>query len=184
MFLYVDGQKIAKRLSSGISKETQKVKELLEEYNATCAHINEYYCPQVICNVLQTDSDFWRSVSDSQETKGVPWDTQRDIIQAFLMMKRSEEELKLLIDAMQNILAYWSDRMKSILVAIEELQNLTDQFSIGAVSCLKQLLWEATLQHSRANDVCENMVKEDTSVLEYDSDSVSEASNSDDDDDY
>ena len=83
---------------------------------------------------------------------------------------------------MQNILTYWSDRMVCILATIEELHNCTDQFSIGANSCLKKLIWEATLQHSVATDMFGNMMKEDTkfSVFDYDLDSDSETSDSDD----
>lgn len=171
-------------MSSGITKETRKAKELLEEYNATCMQISERYCPTVISDVLQTDSNFWQSVSNSEDnlTKDIPWDTQRDIIQAFLLMKRSEEELKLLTDDMQNVLTYWSNRIVSLTATVEELNNHTDQFSIGAKSSLKQLLWEATLQHSRASDIFEHMVKEETSSYD-DSDLDSETSDSDSEDD-
>ena len=57
-------------------------------------------------------------------------------------------------------------------------------FSMGAVSCLKQLLWEATLQHSRATDVFENVIKGDNSSFDYDTDSDSETIESDIDYDY
>ena len=174
--MYTDGQKIAKRLSAGISKETRKAKELLEDYNATCAQIDDSYCPTLLADLLQTDSTFWKSVCNSEDE--VPWDTKQSIIQAYLLMKRSKEELKLLRGDMQNIIAYWSNRIVSISVTIEQLHKLSDKFSIGAISSLKQLLWEATLQHSRAADTFGYM-KEGTSSFDYDSDSDSEASNSD-----
>ena len=78
---FVDGQKIAKRLSMQISKETAKLKKLIAEYNS--CHCDE---PDLIlADVLEPHStDVGRK-------------ERHDIIQAYLRKKRSEEEIKLLL---------------------------------------------------------------------------------------
>ena len=127
-YLYnIDGQKIAKRLSSSITKETKKAKELLEEYNATCLQldIGREQSPLQLQEILPINSEFWQTfpLAEYTTSRGVPWNTKRDVIQAFLLKKRSEEELQLLEDAMQNVLEYWSNRIAAITGEIEQLQE-------------------------------------------------------------
>lgn len=69
--------------------------------------------PVQLQEVVLIDSEFWQisPVSESVASRQlqVPWNTRRDIIQAFLLTKRCEEELDLLKNAMQNVLQYWSN---------------------------------------------------------------------------
>ena len=99
--------------------------------------------------ILPINSEFWQTFPLAEHTtsSGVPWNTKRDVIQAFLLKKRSEEELQLLEDAMQNMLEYWSNRIAAITGEIERLQeNDNSQFNVGAINSLRHLLWEAELQ--------------------------------------
>lgn len=154
---YTDGQKIAKRLSSSITKETKKAKELLMEYNETSSQLDicREHSPLQLQEVLPINSELWQSspLPECMTSRSVPWHSKREIIQAFLLKQRCEEELQLLEDAMRNVLEYWSNRIAAITGEIEQLQENDDglaQFNIGAINSLKHLLWESELQISKA----------------------------------
>ena len=156
-------------MSSSITKETKKAKELLEEYNATCLQldIGREQSPLQLQEILPINSEFWQTFPLAKYTtsRGVPWNTKRDVIQAFLLKKRSEEELQLLEDAMQNVLEYWSNRIAAITGEIERLQeNDNSQFNVGAINSLRHLLWEAELQLSKAVASFRNIVDHPVSI--------------------
>lgn len=187
MCVCIDGQKIAKRLSSSITKETKKAKGLLEEYNTTSLQldISRGQSPLQLQEILPINSEFWRtsSLPECKTSKGVPWHTKRDVIQAFLLKKRCEEELQLLKDAMQNVLEYWSNRIAAITGEIEQLQeNDGSQFNIGAINSLKHLLWKSELQLSKAialfRNIVDDLVSMDTADACDQSDSDSDSSTS------
>lgn len=194
--IHIDGQKIAKRLSSSITKETKKAKDLLEEYNATCLQLNitREQSPLELHEVLPINSEFWQAspLSECSTLRGVSWNTKREVIQAFLLKKRCEEELQLLEEAMQNVLKYWSNRIATISGEIENLQgNDTSQFNVGAINLLKHLLWESELQLSKAVVSFRNIVDHpisgsmdaadvcDESDLDLDSDSSTSSESED-----
>ena len=139
-------------------------------------------------------SDFWANLSTPNiDSKQVPWKTQRDIVQAFLLMKRSEEEKKLLEADMHTTVTYWSKRTTCISKAIVELGSMVDdQFSRGAICSLKQLKWEAELHQARAITVFGDLIELPTAdsqtyrnPLSYSDDESSDSNTeSDSDDDY
>ena len=140
------------------------------------------------------DSDFWKfsPLTESPASRQVPWNTRRDIIHAFLLAKRCEEELDLLKNAMQNVLEYWSKRIAAISSEVAQFhEKKSDQFNAGAISSLKHLLWDSELQLTRADALLGNVVKfndvptvnsDDISSDESDSDSegLSDCSDSED----
>ena len=163
-----DGQKIAKELSTGISKETKRTKQLLEDYNGVCYEFDHQHSPIPLVEVLLPSSDFWANLSaPNADSKQVPWKIQREIIQAFLRMQRSEEE-KLLKADMHTTVTYWSKRAACISKAIVELgcSMADDQFSRGAICSLKQLKWEAELHQSRAIATFGDLIELPTTVLQ------------------
>ena len=90
--MVADGQTIAKRLSTSISKETKHAVKLVEEYNTTASLVTDSYIPVNIDEALDPDSDFWQpDVTSSRIT----WKTQKHITSAYLLIKRTEEELGL-----------------------------------------------------------------------------------------
>jgi len=77
----VDGQKIAKKLSVQISKETKKIKSLLPEYNACQVVIGGDSAPSLLLEealaaVLKPNSS-------------LPFDSKRELIDAYIPLKRS-----------------------------------------------------------------------------------------------
>lgn len=138
----IDGQKIAKKLSIGISKEMKRVKQLLEEYNGTCYELDSQCLPRSISDVLSPTSDFWGA--DKAESSSIPYKMKKDIIQALLLTRRSKEELELLRNEMCDTVSYWSLRTECIANKITEFDQ-DDIFSRGARCLLTKLKTEADL---------------------------------------
>ena len=106
-FVSIDGQKIAKRLSVNITKETRTAKKLLQEYNTAASTVNDAHIPICLEEALLPDSDFWQTVHVAMPgSSALSWSTKKDITSAYLLKKRSEEELCLLKEEMQNVLVY------------------------------------------------------------------------------
>ena len=84
-----DGQKIAKKLSQQISKETNVIKPLLKEYNSCCTqphhelNIADALDPSVLAEQLeQSGSIIPASISSGKK---------REAIDAYLLIIRSKE---------------------------------------------------------------------------------------------
>ena len=84
----LDGQKIAKRLSKNITKETAAARKILTDYNSivspSTGSIN------TLEEVLSPDSGFWnnqQSPAISSVLDTLSWDAKKDIIQAYLLVK-------------------------------------------------------------------------------------------------
>ena len=176
--MHADGQKIAKKLSTSISKETKRAKQLLVEYNEACSELH-HQSPTSLLEILSPSSDFWARLSAVQyaESCQVPWKVRRDIVQAYLLMQRSEEEKQLLKDDMYATLTYWLERIECIARTIKETSFSADRFSRGATCSLQQLKWEAELHLSTAIEAFGSLITIPTVVMEkYKSDFVSEDS--------
>lgn len=150
-FTFIDGQKIAKKLASSISKEMKKLRQFLEEYNAICCEVHEEFSPVALSEVISISSDFWGPSSCLSDST-VPWKLKKDIIQAYLVMQRSEEEMDLLKLDMQATIYYWYNRFQCISRKIKEIDSLDaeNSFLRGAKCCLLRLQWKAHLYHSKA----------------------------------
>ena len=119
LLLSVDGQKIAERLSSSIGKETATARKILVDYNATVFSVTGDSSQYMLQEVLCPDSEFWNVqhpptvAPPTLNDPNTPWDA-KDIIQAYLLVKRSQEELSLLAEEKHNTLAYWTQRKVNI----------------------------------------------------------------------
>ena len=151
-----DGQKIAKRLSSSITKETRKTKQLLEEYNTVSSQVSTQYIPASTSEVFSTTSDFWQSLAPITQTSStIPSNTQRDIVEAALLIRRCNEELQLLKQEMHNVISYWKRRIECITTQLQHMENHeiqaeSDTFHKGVKCLFTKLLWEAELSYQRA----------------------------------
>ena len=101
-----DGQKIAKRLSNGINKQTSRAKQLLEEYNAICSEISPSFSHLLLTDILSTDSEIWQQQL-SGASLSVPLNIKKDITDAYILIQRCDEELQLIKTEMSNALDYW-----------------------------------------------------------------------------
>ena len=79
-FVSIDGQKIAKRLSVNITKETRTAKKLLQEYNTAASTVNDAHIPICLEEALLPDSDFWQTVHVAMPgSSALSWSTKKDI---------------------------------------------------------------------------------------------------------
>ena len=100
------------RDSTGITKETTLARKLLSDYTTICSSLGSS-TTVTLAEVLSPDSEFWQNDLPSKEIScDISWSVKKDTIQAYLLIKRSEEELLLLLEEKQNSLAYWSDKRK------------------------------------------------------------------------
>lgn len=98
---FADGQKIAKKLSIQISKETNNIKSLLED--GKLLSIPEALDPSTYSTILSTPH-----FSESKQ----------QLIEAFLMMKRSTEEIIILRTEMKNTAHYYKKNSWSLFKSL------------------------------------------------------------------
>ena len=96
-------------------------------------------------DVLSPDSTFWNAEARSESFK-----VRREIIEAFLRMERSTEELELLKSEMKSTMQYWLLRIQTLKQEVRQSTNDTI-YSLGATSLLKKSsLDEAEMYHTDA----------------------------------
>ncbi len=150
MVLFIDGQKIAKKLCSSISKESKVAQRLLEEYNEATCELSCADPPASLQDVLSLKSDFWVQVYPSVSNPSVPWKTREEIIPAFLTMKRSQEELALLQSDMICTVKYWHPRIQNLVEQLKAQEHSEDQYMRGTNSMLRKMKRGAELQCQKA----------------------------------
>ena len=92
--------------------------------------------PVCLADVLSSDSKFWQFPSDKHAPGKVPLRTQQDIIEAFQLKRRCDEELLLLKSEMHNVINYWNQREHCIKKLLLQLTEKDDsQFNSGS-QCL------------------------------------------------
>ena len=107
-YSYLGGQKIAKRLSGQILKETKKIKALLLDYNICPFEVEisteETFDPSVLSSKLESTLRSRSSV------------VKQDIIQASLLIQRSEEEIAMLQNEIENTLTFYHQIIEAEIV--------------------------------------------------------------------
>lgn len=113
----IDGQKVAKRLSKQIGKESTKVKPLLEQYNA-CSSILSHATGS-LQDALDPAGVFWTVHSEPLQLtlhscdSSAPLLEKQDLVSYCLQKQRSTEEIEMLQAEMLNTLEYfWTCRTK------------------------------------------------------------------------
>lgn len=171
-----DGQKIARKLSIQITKETQKLKALLQEYNA--CHVGGGDNSNILLFSDITDTSKLAQILHPSVSYSVD---KQELIEAYLLSKRSAEELRLLELDMTNVIQYHKRRVEVLATAV---CNPSDISEIGALSVLHNHLQEAKHQLQKCKELftsCSNSPQLH-SVYESDSD-ISSESDSDSDND-
>lgn len=147
--MFIDGQKIAKRLSNSISKETASVRKLLSDFNSTHCLVDD---PITLGEVLSPDADFWQTPSPhaphTSFRQDVSWNTKKDIIQTYLIIKRCEEELLLLSEEKQNVLSYWLFQKDAIKKKLTSMTDGSSLHFLGSRALLLKYLSEVELMYS------------------------------------
>lgn len=124
---------------------------MLQEFNSTCFELNIIHSYS-LTDVLSPDADFWQSTApiNISTQHRIPWNMQRSIVQALLLVRRTSEELNLLKQEMECVLTYWRVRKEKIAVQVLRYGAIGDVLSQGAQALLRKLLWEAEIHHAKA----------------------------------
>ena len=151
-FFFLDGQKIAKKLSISITKETKGVKCLLEEYllifdELQCDVHSLLSLKFFVLNQIFGKSTHYQLSRQMQVFLG----KSEEIAQAYLVTKRSNEELRILEVEMTAVIQYLFNRVMVIVGRLNELIfDCEDSYTRGAISLFKHLKLEAELHHQKA----------------------------------
>lgn len=177
LYYNTDGQKIAKKLSQQVSKETNAVKTLLKEYYSTCSvqpcdelTISDALDPSVIAVQLER--------LGATTPVAVSSGKKREAIDAYLLITRSSEEIALLEKEMQNVVHFYENRETMIV------QNLTlpsfNQFERGRRALLCKCLKRNNALLIRSRQVHSQMVQPSSTLSMADDSDESDLSDDDD----
>ena len=115
-----------------ISKETNKVKALVQEYNA-CQTVSTDTC----CNLCLQDAHDSAALAQILNPKiCVFTPSKQELVNAYIMVKRSGEEIHMLEGEMENTLHYYEKRKDAIVVTLGCLQTQEQAFDRGAHALL------------------------------------------------
>lgn len=160
-----DGQKIAKKLCKQISKETKTLKALLHDYNACGSTdsltLSEALDPPTIEAKL-TGSGAWHAT--------VATGKKRQIIDAYLGLCRSNEELSLLKQEATNLLHSYEGVKKFIVEKLLDLSKHTsDPYSRGTAAMLNLVLKRHEVMLKQAN-ILHNALNSSAVLPDFDDD--------------
>ena len=143
-----DGQKIAKRLSSQISKQMSKIVCLLKELNHITVSLTGQDDSLPLSVILDPSSQFWLPAESDHSSSGVSTHIKQTVIHNYLQFQRSAEELQILRQDMHNTLQYHQQRVSCLQVKIKQLNHADEQtpFTKGAICLLSKLLDKVTIQ--------------------------------------
>ena len=135
-------------------------------------------------DVLSPESEFWQCPQATASE--IPVNIKRDIIEAYLLLKRCDEELVLLRNEMHNVIDYYDVKEKKIISVLQKFtSNELTQFQRGCISLLKKLQGEVNHFRSIAVSAYASVItvpkfppsvdmSEDSSDSEYESSSGGE----------
>lgn len=139
-----DGQKIAKKLSAQISKESNAIRSLLDHYNAcntTGSHqvslsMSDILNPSHLEGQLQSLGT-WCSLAVGEN---------REVVDSHLTLCRSNEELSMLKEDVHNCITYYRHREEVISQKIKQFSLQASPFNRGATALLHNALMENSRQ--------------------------------------
>ena len=148
VFHIVDGQKIAKKLSQQITKEMKALRKLVEEYNS-CG--DQYTSELTFSDALDPVVIATRLENVGITTSGI-LGKRRELIDSYLLLCRSKEELALLEEDINCSVMYYRERQSTITREIESAEGL-DLYIQGKRALLHNLLEENRLLLQKSEHV-------------------------------
>ncbi len=110
------------------------MKCLLSDYNLLCA-TSMVYDSLTMAEVLSTGILEGRLNGLGTSCSTVASGSMREIIDAFLIMQRSQEELVMLQQESQNVVLYYQQRQGHINAKLYALSSFDDKFSRAQLPC-------------------------------------------------
>lgn len=135
----VDGQKIAKKMSKQITKQTSTINNIVKKVNNARSVIDSSSGPVDISDVLKPDGSFWKSAKMYNES--IPSDVKHEVIQNYLLLERSKEEITLLNCDVGNMVDYYHTQesiftTKIIQLVKNEVPSLYNRGCISLLTCI------------------------------------------------
>ncbi|XP_068739812.1 uncharacterized protein [Montipora capricornis] len=116
---YADGQAIARRLCSQISKTTNAVKQLVKEYERPQTSTGSKYPSKVLVEgALDVDSSMWRTIDPSS----VPYCDKRQLIDLVHINNRCNEEVSIIQEEMRRILKFYERKIEGLEMWSKEMR--------------------------------------------------------------
>ena len=144
LFCYTEGQKIAKKLSIQIIKETPKLKAEYNAYNvATTGDCSTLSFADVV------DSSKLAQIVNPNSSYSID---KQELIEAYLLLIRSGEEIHMLECDMKNVISYYENRVNMLTVAMESPSEVALKCESGARALFQNLLQEANQQLHKCID--------------------------------
>ena len=127
--------------------EMKKISSIFKQYSTLFANSeSDNQDPLQLSTVLDPSSTFWVSADKDQSPNSPSIFLKQSIVQNYLLVQRSSEELKLLDQDMHNTLLYFKQRAICLKTKIEHLSEEQTCFSKGAVCLLSKLLDKVNFQ--------------------------------------
>jgi hypothetical protein len=167
----MQGQKIAKKLSTQVSKETRNMKGLLEEYDACQAIASGNSGNLTLPDVL--DPSALAKMLNPKLTAYKP--DRQEIINAYIMLTRSKEEMEMLQREMGNVLHYYEDRVVVIQSVMDECSQLKS--ARGAHALLHNMLINTNVQLQKCKQLFTPLLFQHQAPISMCSDDSSDSSN-------
>ena len=133
---FVDGQKIAKKTSTQITKETNSIKALLKEYNTCNPEESEGSLSVAEAMNIETIKGLLQKFGMSST---LAHGQKREVIDAYLALCRSTEELEMLHEEARNLTTHYEEQNKAVVAKREEFSKSVDPLSRGAGALLYRL---------------------------------------------
>ena len=137
----LDGQKIAKRLSVQVSKETKRIRNLLQHYNHSNISLEMPEGSNILLeNVFDLKVPFWKSCPNVScpATTSIPIPLKQEIIRSYVLLERSSEEIGMIEQDMDSTVKYEAQRMCFLLERIHELrEGPKSSLNSGAMAVLQ-----------------------------------------------
>lgn len=153
----------------------------MQEYCSAAYELNSTEPQPLLQEILLPQSEFWMKNSVKTTNSSIPWKTREDIVQAFILKKRCEEEMDMLRSDMVETIGYWFNDIQSITKELAKFECPTNIFHRGLRSILLQMKQKAQLKHSQAvaklSKLCEipsticNTISASSDEIDYDTDS-------------
>ncbi len=115
--------------------------------------------------VLSLESEFWMHRRYVHTSDSIPWKTKEELIQAYLLTKRCEEDECMLKTDMLSTVKYWYDQVQSITLTLQEIGDLKNQYELGLRCLLQQYKLVAELQHGQAVNIFSRFIQIPCEVL-------------------
>ena len=164
---FPDGQKIAKKLCLQISKETTSLKSLVREYNA-CGSTDDVSNDVItISEVLDPSNAEIRLARFGSWYKTVATGDKRQIIDAYLVLCRCEEEGCMLKREATNLVLFYEEIKKCILAELSKLSNDGDSYIRGAFAMLNQLFQRNQVLLNHSNEVKDSFTRDSEDILSH-----------------